>query len=441
MLNDFLNYIKDTCLVKKSDRILLAVSGGIDSMAMTHLFIKAGFSIGIAHCNFSLRGNESDLDEELVTKFAFKNKIPFFTTRFDTEGYAKKNGISIEMAARDLRYEWFNRVMKEEGFDKTAVAHNMNDNIETLILNLTRGTGVAGLTGMKASGKTIIRPLLFATRKTIEQYCAKNHIKYREDKSNADVKFKRNKIRHQIIPVLKEINTAIELTLNETAERLSEINDIVSSYIDSIRKELFHKKNKTLICGTQHLKEYLKNRTVIYELFRPYGITGRNLADLYSIIEGRTGSYVVTESHRILRNRNEVIITVNSPGRNDFFRAGNLTELRKLPVISSVKTISISAGFKIPGNPFIAFLDFERFIFPVIIRKWKAGDIFYPLGMNKRKKLSDYFIDRKYSMVDKENILILESSGKIIWLIGDRIDNRFRITDKTRKVVVIKAAI
>lgn len=439
MLTDFLNYIKDNNLANKSDRILLAVSGGIDSMVMTHLFLKADFRIGIAHCNFSLRGKESDLDEELVRKIADKNKIPCFTTRFDTAGYSKKNGISIEMAARDLRYEWFNKVMKNEGFDKVAVAHNLNDNIETLLLNLSRGTGIAGLTGMKASGEKVIRPLLFATRKTIEGYCTKNNIKYREDRSNADVKFKRNKIRHQIIPVLKEINPAIEFTLAETAERLSGINEIFSAYIEMLRKELFFPSNQTQVCRIPQLKEHLKNKTVIYELFKPYGVTGRNLGDLYNIIKGRTGSHMGTDSHRILRNRNEILISSYTTGGDNNICADNLPELKKIPHLSSVRTVKITAGFKITGNPSVAYLDLERLQFPVILRKWKPGDIFYPLGMNKRKKLSDYFIDRKYSIVDKENILILESAGKIAWIVGDRIDNRFRISEKTKKALVLKA--
>jgi len=342
------------------------------------------------------------------------------------------------MAARDLRYEWFEKVMAEEGFDKVAVAHNLNDNIETLLLNLSRGTGIAGLTGMKISAKGIIRPILFATRRTIEEYCIKNRIKYREDRSNADLKYKRNRIRHQIIPVLKEINPSIEVTLNETAERMGEINEILTVYINGLRKELFCKKDHSLICRMQSLKEYLGNKTVTYELFKPYGITGRNLGDLYNIIRGRTGGYLVTSSHRILRNRNEIIISVNSPGLPESFFARNLAELRKAPQLGSVRTVILTTGFKITGNPSVAYLDNEKLLFPVILRKWRPGDFFYPLGMNKRKKLSDYFIDRKYSIVDKENILILESAGKIAWIVGDRIDNRFRICEKTKKALVIK---
>jgi len=438
MLNDFLNYIKETNMANKNNRVLLAVSGGMDSMVMTHLFIKAGFNIGIAHCNFCLRGDDSDLDEELVRKFALKNKIPFYTIRFDTKNFAKRNGISIEMAARDLRYKWFYVVMKGEAYEKVAVAHNMNDNIETLLLNLSRGTGIAGLTGMKASVKNIIRPLLFASRSTIEKYCTRNRIKYRDDLSNTDVKFKRNKIRHHVIPVLKEINPSIEITLNETAERLSGINEIVTEYIKNLNSELFLKKNNTVVCRTEHLKEHLNNKTVIYELFKQYGITGRNIGDLYNVIKGRTGSFVITDSHRILKNRNEVVVSEISSDGDNFFIAANLAELRKVPIVNSVRTINLAGNFKIPNYPSLAYLDIEKILFPVIIRRWKAGDTFNPLGMNKKKKLSDYFIDRKYSIGDKENILILESAGKIVWIIGERIDNRFRITEKTRKALVIK---
>ena len=219
MLDRFRKFIAENNLINPGDRILLAVSGGIDSMVMTHLFLQLDHKMGIAHCNFSLRDEESDKDEEMVRKFAGEHNILFFSTRFKTKAFAKENGLSVQMAARELRYIWFEKIRLENLFDKIAVAHNLNDNIETLIINLTRGTGIAGLTGMRSISNRIIRPLLFATRKDITEYCLQNQITFREDKSNADTKYTRNKIRHLVIPVLKEINPSIETTLNETAER------------------------------------------------------------------------------------------------------------------------------------------------------------------------------------------------------------------------------
>ena len=231
MLDEFKRYIAVHNLAKAGDKILVAVSGGVDSMVMTHLFLELGYNIGLAHCNFSLRGRESDSDEKLVIKYATDHNIPFFSTRFDTKTYARKKGLSVQMAARELRYSWFEDIRMNNGFDSVAVAHNLNDNIETLIINLVRGTGLTGLTGMRPRNNNIIRPMLFATREEIMLYCKDHEIIYREDKSNAETKYTRNKIRHRVIPVLKEINPSIEMTLSETAERFAGINDLVSEYI------------------------------------------------------------------------------------------------------------------------------------------------------------------------------------------------------------------
>ncbi len=275
MLDDFAKYIEENHLFGKNDRILLAVSGGIDSMVMAHLFLAAGYKTGIAHCNFCLRPEESDKDEDLVRVFASENHIPFYPIRFETRAYARQHGISIQMAARELRYEWFEKIRTETGFDFIAVAHNLNDNIETLLINLTRGTGITGLTGMRPVSNRIVRPLLFATRRRIADYRDSQNVLFREDKSNAETKYTRNKIRHLVVPVLKEINPSVEETLNETAGRLAGINEIVSSYIGSLRDRISAVKDAEIIFRINELREYLQNSTVLFELFRPYGITGK----------------------------------------------------------------------------------------------------------------------------------------------------------------------
>jgi tRNA(Ile)-lysidine synthase len=235
MIDEFKKFISENNLINPGDKILLAVSGGIDSMVMSHLFYQLNYKIGIAHCNFSLRAHESDKDEEFVHRFANERNIPFYTVRFETKSFAKKNRLSVQMAARELRYTWFEEIRLNKGYDATAVAHNLNDNIETLLINLIRGTGLAGMAGMKPLSKRIIRPLLFASREEIINYQKNNNIIYREDKSNAETKYTRNKIRHLVIPVLKEINPSIETTLYETAERFSGFNEIVSEYISQLR--------------------------------------------------------------------------------------------------------------------------------------------------------------------------------------------------------------
>ena len=440
MLDEFLKYIQENNLIRKNTRVLMAVSGGIDSMVMAHLFIHTGIIAGIAHCNFCLRGEESDLDEALVKEFAGENKIPFYSRRFATKDHAKNNGISIQMAAREMRYEWFEAVRKENKFDCIAIAHNLNDNIETLLINLIRGTGISGLTGMKSKSKRIIRPLLFATREKITEYCKTCNISYREDKSNSETKYTRNKIRHLVIPLLREINPSIEETLNQTAARLSGINEIVSEYTEGIRKLVSVKKGKATIFYIDKLKELKPGEAVIFELFRPFGIADTTSENLIKIMDGRSGSQVFTTTHRIIKNRNELLVyRFETPG-NRYFIINNIENLSNTPHVVSAAVITELTGFKIPDDPHIACLDYEKVRFPLIIRKWERGDYFYPLGMKQRKKLSDYFVDRKFSLVKKEQALILESAGKIIWIIGERIDERSKVKGSTTKILKIQAA-
>jgi tRNA(Ile)-lysidine synthase len=320
------------------------------------------------------------------------------------------------------------------------VAHNLNDNIETFIINLVRGTGIAGLAGMKPLTNRIIRPLLFASRLEIALFCSENQISYREDMSNEDTKYIRNKIRHKIIPVLMEINPSIESTLNETAERFAGINEIISNCISEIREKISEDKGELISFSLDRLLPYIQNRTLLFELFKPYGITGVRLNDLVSIIEGKTGGQIFTNTHRIVKNRKEIIISHEESYKDTFYTILDISDFRDVPAIESAYFEDASGAFEIPSDRLSACIDAGKLKYPLTIRKWKAGDRFYPLGMKQQKKLSDYFIDRKYSLLEKENKLILESDGRIVWIIGDRIDNRFRITGKTKKALILKVA-
>jgi tRNA(Ile)-lysidine synthase len=439
MINEFKKFISENNLIRSGDKILLTVSGGIDSMVMAHLFHKLNYKTGIAHCNFSLRGRESDKDEEMVCQFAYKNSIPYYSTRFETKAYAKNNRLSVQMAARYLRYKWFEEIRSNNGYDSIAVAHNLNDNIETLLINLARGTGLTGMAGMKPVSNRIIRPLLFATRQDIIAYCDQNKIGFREDKSNADTKYTRNKIRHLVIPVLKEINPSIEITLNETAERFSGFNEIVSEYISRLRESISEEKEQFITYNISQLRTYLHNKALLFELFRPYGITNSLLIVLKKVIEGKTGGQIITDTHRIIKNRMEILVSDEEIADESFYPIMDVPDFCIFPGISSARRVRIKESFEIPSDPHIACIDSEKASFPMIIRKWKAGDYFYPLGMKQKKKLSDYFIDNKYSRFEKENIFILESGGKIVWIIGDRIDDRYRITSTTKKGLLLKS--
>ena len=438
MIEAFNKFIFENNLIKQGDKILLAVSGGIDSMVMAHLFLRRNHKEGIAHCNFSLRGQESDKDEELVRQFAADNNIPFYTIRFETKAYAKRNKLSIQMAARELRYNWFEEIRGKNGFDSVAVAHNLNDNIETLLINLIRGTGLAGMAGIKPLNNNIIRPMLFATRQEIQTYCDKNKIVFREDKSNADTKYTRNKIRHQVIPVIKEINPSVELTLNETAERFSGFNEIVSDYISQLKEKIGEEKEHIISFNISLLKTHLHNKAVIFELFKPYGVANAKLNDLIRVIDGKTGGQIITDTHRIIKNRKEIVVSEVVWMQETSYTISDINAFCIYPGISSARNVKITDTYEIPSDPHIACIDLQKISFPVLIRKWKPGDYFYPLGMKQKKKLSDYFIDNKYSRFDKETIFILESDGKIVWLIGDRIDDRFKITSSTKKGLLLK---
>ncbi len=439
MLQKFKIFIEENKLFRHGDRILLAVSGGIDSMVMTHLFMQLENETGIAHCNFTLRSRESDLDEELVSNFAAANNRAFYTKRFETKAWAKKKGVSVQMAARELRYDWFENIRREYNYDYIAVAHNMNDNTETLLINLIRGTGIAGLTGMRPITNRIIRPLLFATRQEITSYCNLHEINYREDLSNAETRYTRNKIRHLVIPLLKEINPSIESTLNETAERLTGINEIFSGYIFQLRESISQTRNELIIFNVSMLSQYLENKAVLFELFKPFGISNVPLNDLVHVIKGRTGGSLFTGTSRITKNRSEIIVSPAVTTGAFSRKIENIGELGMVPEIISFRLEKILPGFKIPSEPLSACIDYDKLTFPLIVRSWKEGDHFYPFGMIHKKKLSDYFIDNKYSIPGKNSVHILESDGKIVWIIGDRIDNRFRITGSSSNALIMKA--
>jgi tRNA(Ile)-lysidine synthase len=436
MIDKFKSFIETNSLIHEGDKILLAVSGGIDSMVMTNLFLRTEYKFGIAHCNFNLRGKESDEDEDFVRDYAVKRDIPFYVKRFDTRIYAAKNGISIQMAARELRYKWFESLLQKYGYISIAVAHNLNDNIETFMINLARGTGIAGLTGIKPLNKNLIRPLLFATRQTITEYSYEYEVPYREDSSNAETKYARNKIRHKLLPVFKEINPSIETTLNETILRVNEINEIYLNSISEIKSKITIRRGKLTAFRIEELQKPEIGRTILYELFKAYGVGNLQIDDLLNIINGSSGKQIHTLTHRIIKNRDELLVSENLTDKNIHYLIKNIDDFKNVPGISAAYITESSAGFGYPGSAYNSF-DADKIVYPLFIRRWHTGDTFYPLGMKQKKKLSDYFIDNKLSLFEKENCLILESDGKIVWIIGKRIDERFKVTETTKNILNI----
>lgn len=439
MTGRFSRFITDNDLFSPDDRVLLAVSGGIDSMVLAHLFMRQGFDFGIAHCNFNLRGTEANDDERFVREYAENHRIEFFAKSFDTTGFASSKGLSIQMAARELRYRWFEELRSASGFDAVALAHNLNDNIETFLINLVRGTGIAGLAGIKPKNEYLVRPLLFASRAEIREYCEKYEVKYREDSSNADTKYVRNKIRHLIVPVLREINPSFENTIEETISRVGDINEIYSGHIAKIRKSLIRESKNSQSIKISDFTSLTPLNTMVFELFRSFGLTRPMVPELIKLATSRTGSHLNTSSHRFIRNRSEILIeNIESDSESALHMVFNsLDELLAGNFGAKVVQAACGEGFEIPRNATSTCVSLNKLKFPVIIRNWKPGDIFYPLGMNKKKKLSDFFIDNKLSMPEKERVLVMESGGKISCIIGIRTDNRFRITKATTKCLII----
>lgn len=436
MVEKFLEYSKFNSLLTEANRIVVAVSGGIDSMVLAHLYLESGVKPAVAHCNFSLRGAESDSDEEFVRDFANRNGLVFHTIRFNTTDYASSNSISIQMAARDLRYNWFEEIRSKNGYEAVAVAHNLNDNAETFFINLIRGTGISGLTGMKARNENIIRPLLFATRDEIVTYASYHNIAYREDSSNAKVKYVRNKIRHNIIPVFKEINPDVLSSVTFTMEHLSGSAEIINNAVEDIRNNTFRVSNIGISVSIEKLKLLRPEKSYLFELFRPYGLSPHQTGEISDLIRGNVGKMLYTHSHRIIRDRDDLIITNIIPEPVSATVFNSFKELKESPVFSSV-IITDASSVKPEADPEKAFIDADLITYPLTYRLWEQGDRFSPLGMKGIKKISDFLVDSKISRVAKERIMVLASGQSIIWVAGHRLDNNFRVTENTTSVLII----
>jgi tRNA(Ile)-lysidine synthase len=438
MLQDFKNYIRKLDLCRPDDRILLAVSGGIDSIVMAHLFKEAGYDCTLAHCNFQLRVDDSEEDESFVRSLASYLEIPIMVKRFDVEAEMKEHGISLQMAARDLRYAWFEELLTEHSLDRVATAHNQNDSVETFFLNLSRGSGIRGLKGISPSRGRIIRPLLFASRSQIESYQKSQRIEYREDSSNRETKYQRNKIRHDVLPVMEQINPGFLEVMEGNMTRLGEVFEIYDQSIQKIRHELFTEKNGKITIAIEKLRALSPLRTWLYELFSPFGFTKMQCEGIEKIMEAGPGRQSISTSHRLFMDRDRMILVPTGSLSFERFYLDNPEKHSSLPFPMDMEVLDRAELGSIPKDPNTACLDLESFQFPLIIRRWMHGDYFYPLGMEQNKKLSDFFVDEKVPVPEKERIWIMASGKKIVWIMGYRIDNRFRITPSTQRVLRLR---
>lgn len=420
-------------------KILIAISGGVDSVVLTNLCYKLELDIALAHCNFNLRGKESDADEEFVLQLAEGLDIEIFIESFETEVYAKQNKLSTQMAARELRYNWFHQLAEQLDFDYILTAHHADDNLETFLINLSRGTGIEGLTGIPEINDNIIRPLLSFSRSDIEEYAKAENLKWREDKSNASTKYLRNKLRLEVIPILKEINPKLLKSFNKTIEHLQDSKGIIDDRIDSISDTIITKVNEDGIHFDIFQIKALNNpKAYLYEFLKDYGFTEWN--DVYDLLEAQSGKQVFSNTHRLIKDRDCLLLSeieqnvIQSVSEESIL----ITEFDK-KIQTPLGTLFFETTKRLNDlKESTIYVDKSKLKFPLTIRKGQEGDYFYPFGMQGKKKLSKYFKDEKLSLLEKENIWLLCSESEIVWIINKRADNRFKVTDKTKQIIKIE---
>jgi tRNA(Ile)-lysidine synthase len=438
MESAFRTFIEQQGLCNDQQQIMLAVSGGIDSVVMTDLFCNAGHTCTVLHCNFGLRGGESDGDEAFVRTLAAGYEIPVFVKHFETEDYAEEHGISIQMAARELRYAWFQEITEHDDTHRIATAHNLNDSIETVLLNLSRGTGIKGITGIPVMNGKTIRPLLFATRKEITDYARDRSLQYREDSSNASKKYHRNKVRHDLIPVFEEINPSFIQTMRDNIRRFGESYTIYREQVAKKRGAIFLEKGSHIEIRVDSIKELEPIGSWLYELFSEFGFTMDQCLNIEKILDADSGKQFISPTHRLFRDRDTFLLYKVENLSFERYYIDSPESRASLPFSMDIEVIDRQDMSGFPSSRKIACLDLDRLNFPLIIRKWQHGDYFYPLGMEQMKKVSDFFIDNKIPVPEKGRTWILTSGNKIVWIMGLRIDNRFRITDKTKRVIKLQ---
>ena len=439
----FQHYIDENELVTHDDRILLTVSGGVDSMVLLSLFIDAGYRVGVAHCNFQLRGAESDEDEVLVEQQAAKFGVPFYNRRFDTAGEMERTGESMEMAARRLRYAWFNDLSHEHGYTAIAIAHHADDSIETFFINLLRGTGLRGLTGISTQVGKVIRPLLFASRKEILEYAVQHHIPFREDSTNRSTKYLRNKIRLGLIPRIREINPKFTPLMIRNLARLTDAQRFIDHGIERIRREAVTSEAGIDTIHLERLDPDFPREFVIYELLASaYGFKGDVIDSLCRALEQKgettTGKRFYARDRVAYIDRGRIVVTQIAPDdecRTTIPRGTPRAYCGNAALYFETLDIDAIKNFGVPEQ--IAQVDADRLHYPLTLRRWKEGDWFIPFGMTGRKKVSDFLIDAKVSAAEKQRQFVLLSGDDIVWLVGRRIDDRYRLTPETENVLRI----
>lgn len=432
MLEQLQKHIHQNFSFLKSKKLLLAISGGIDSMVLLDLFWKLDYAITVAHCNFQLRGTESDEDAAFLADYCQNNHIPLISKKMDTLAFADNHKISIQQAARELRYEWFYNILETNQLDYILTAHHLDDSVETFFIHLSRGTGLEGLCGIPAINDKIVRPLLLFSRAEIEKYAKENAISWREDSSNASDKYLRNKIRQQLVPILKEINPSFLNSFQNTQNYLQNAQELVDDASTLVFKEIVTQKGDILCIDITKLVALKNYSSYLYQWLKNYGFSAWE--DIYALVFAQAGKFVLGKTHRILKDRTQLIIAPLSDSTEEKYWVTATDKEINYPINLSFCNL----GYISEPSQWIIFVDKEKLKFPLIIRKWEEGDYFYPSGMQGKKKVSKYFKDEKFSLIDKEKTWLLCSGEDIIWIIGHRSDQRFLATQNTQHIVKIE---
>lgn len=438
LLQQFQQHITLNQLFSPNDTLLLAVSGGIDSVVLCELCKQAGYTFIIAHCNFKLRGAESERDAAFVQQLALRYNVPVHIKEFDTAAYAEKSNLSIQEAARELRYNWFAELLKSENSASLLTAHHLDDNIETMVMHFFRGTGIHGLRGMLPKQAHIVRPLLFARRQEIKQFATEHNLTWVEDSSNASDKYSRNYFRNQLIPLVQKIYPEAENNLANNLRRFADMEELYEQAVVQHKKKLLEQKGGEVHISVLKLKKAQPLNAIVYEIIKTYGFSSAQVEEVIKLLDSESGRYVQSATYRIIKNRRWLII---APAQSEQAQTLVIDEDESKVVFENGELVFEQLNGKnvqVINDAVIALIDKGELQFPLLLRKWKKGDYFYPLGLKKKKKLARFFIDQKLSLTDKEKVWVLESNKKILWVVGLRIDDRFKLTEATKQVLKIQ---
>ncbi|MDR0332234.1 MAG: tRNA lysidine(34) synthetase TilS [Dysgonamonadaceae bacterium] len=434
MLKKVQKYIHDNKLLSPHAKVIVGLSGGMDSVVMLDALMLLGYSCIAAHCNFHLRGEESNRDADFVKKWCESIEIPFVSTDFDTQKYAADKKISIEMAARELRYSWFETIRQQYDAEAIVVAHHKDDSVETVLLNLVRGTGIKGLSGILPKNGNIVRPFLCVTRKEIENYVAECELPFVFDSTNSEDVYTRNFIRLNIIPQLEELNPSVKDAIYRTSQNMAEAEKMYSSAVLIAKEKIFDGEKIDIFA----LKQTPSSMSVLFEILSPLGFNSSVIEYINRGLNAHSGKVFFSGKHRLIKSRDYFLLDplVDKQENETSLYIDKTSQEISTPIRLNISIKEMPVEIKKEKR--FLYVDVEKLTFPLELRKWQSGDWFIPFGMKGKKKVSDYFTDRKFDLKEKENTWLLVSDQKIVWIVGERSDNRFRVTSKTNRVLVIE---